>query len=51
MNSATPSQPVEDHIDSSAILPSETGFQRTTTSMESLPLRSVPGGSDMVCPV
>ena len=37
MNSATPSQPVETTSIPSAILPSETGFQRTTTSMESLP--------------
>ncbi len=37
MNSATPSQPVETSSIPSAILPSETGFQRATTSMESLP--------------
>jgi hypothetical protein len=37
MNSATPSQPVDTRSIPSAILPSETGFQRATTSMESLP--------------
>ena len=37
MNSATPTQPVEASSIPSAILPSETGFQRATTLMESLP--------------
>jgi hypothetical protein len=37
MNSATPSQSVETTSIPSAILPRETGFQRATTSMESLP--------------
>lgn len=37
MNSVTPTQPVEASSIPSAILPSETGFQRATTSMESLP--------------
>jgi len=37
MNSATSSQPVATSSIPSAILPSETGFQRATTSMESLP--------------
>jgi hypothetical protein len=37
MNSATSSQPVETTSVPSAILPSETGFQRATTSLESLP--------------
>src|SRR5450631_3217681 len=37
MNTATPSQPVETSSIPSAILPTETGFQRATTSMESLP--------------
>ena len=37
MNSATPSQPVKTSSIPSAILPSETGFQRATTSVESLP--------------
>lgn len=37
MNTATPSQPVETSLIQSAILPSENGFQRATTSMESLP--------------
>src|SRR5271165_474265 len=37
MNSATPSHPVETTSIPSAILPSEIGFQRATTSMESLP--------------
>src|SRR5258708_14325767 len=37
MNSATSSQPVETTSVPSAILPSETGFQRATTSLETLP--------------
>jgi hypothetical protein len=37
MNSATSSHPVESSSIPSAIRPSETGFQRATTSMESLP--------------
>src|SRR6202162_6215344 len=37
MNSATGTQRVETRSIPSAILPSETGFQRATTSMESLP--------------
>jgi hypothetical protein len=37
MNSATSSRPVDTSSIPSAILPSETGFQRATTSMESLP--------------
>ena len=37
MNSATPAQPVETSAIPSAILPTETGFQRATTAMESLP--------------
>jgi hypothetical protein len=37
MNAATPSQPVEATSIPSPVLPSETGFRRATTSMESLP--------------
>jgi hypothetical protein len=37
MNSATPAQSVETSSIPSAILPAETGFQRATTTMESLP--------------
>lgn len=37
MNTATPSHPVEASSIASAILPSDTGFQRATTSLESLP--------------
>ncbi len=37
MNFATSSQPIETTSVPSAILPSETGFQRATTSRESLP--------------
>jgi hypothetical protein len=37
MNTATPSQPVETSLIPAAILPSDTGFQRATTTMESLP--------------
>jgi hypothetical protein len=37
MNSATSSQPIETTSVPSAILPTEIGFQRVTTSMESLP--------------
>ena len=37
MNSVTPTQPIEASSIPSAILPSESGFQRATTSMESLP--------------
>jgi hypothetical protein len=37
MNSATSSQPIETTSVPSAILPSETGFRRATTSTESLP--------------
>lgn len=37
MNSATSSQPIETTSVPSAILPSEIGFQRAATSMESLP--------------
>jgi hypothetical protein len=37
MNSATPLQPVDTRSIPSAILPSDTGFQRATTAMESLP--------------
>lgn len=37
MNAATPSQPVKATSIPSVVLPSETGFRRATTSMESLP--------------
>ncbi|MGH9501999.1 MAG: hypothetical protein ACRD20_04025 [Terriglobales bacterium] len=37
MNTATPSRPADASSITSAILPSETGFQRATTSLESLP--------------
>lgn len=37
MNTATPPQPVDNRSIPSAILPSEAGYQRATTSMESLP--------------
>jgi len=44
MNSATSSQPIETTSVPSAILPTEIGFQRATTSVESLPSALGPRG-------